>query len=123
MEEDKNTRVFLQAEGGIRSMDTPREDAQDHDVFIFLAGTLYFIVKSPKDKGKALKKHIQKDIVPRGFDAKIKEIQGKHQQAIEEKDNQIQALESTNEKHQHKILRLSEEINGLIANRHVASPS
>ena len=52
-----------------------------------------------------------------------------HQQAIEEKDasvahrdDQIQALEFTNEEerqaHQQKILRLNEEINDLIANRH-----
>ena len=32
----------------------------------------------------------------------------------------MQALEFTNEKHQQKILRLNEEINGLIANKHVA---
>ena len=38
--------------------------------------------------------------------------------AIEEKD--IQALEFTNEKNQHKILRLNEEINDLIAHRRVA---
>ena len=36
-----------------------------------------------------------------------------HQQAIEEKYNQIQA-------HQQKILSLNEEIDGLIKNRHVA---
>ena len=35
-----------------------------------------------------------------------------HQQAIEEKDNQIQA-------HQYKILKLDEEIDDLIKNRHV----
>ena len=38
---------------------------------------------------------------------------------IEEKDNQIRALVSTNEKHQQKILRLNEEIDDLIANSHV----
>ena len=54
-----------------------------------------------------------------------------HQQAINEnnaalahRDNQIQALEFTNEEerqaHQQEILRLNEEINDLIANRHVA---
>ena len=42
-----------------------------------------------------------------------------HQQAIEKKDNQIQVLEFTNEKHQLKILRLSKGIDNLIANRHV----
>ena len=39
---------------------------------------------------------------------------------IAHRDNQIQALEFTNEKRQQKILRLNEEINDLIANRHVA---
>ena len=47
-----------------------------------------------------------------------------HQQTITGRDNQIQALEFTNEKgrqaHQQEILRLNEEINDLIANRHVA---
>ena len=47
---------------------------------------MYVIVKSQKDKGKALKKHILKDIVPRGFDAKIKDLTGR-----------VQALEFTNE--------------------------
>ena len=49
-----------------------------------------------------------------------KQIQEEHQQAIEEKDNQVYALEFTNEKHQQKILRLNEEIDDLIKNRHVA---
>ena len=40
--------------------------------------------------------------------------------AIDEKDNQIQPLQFTNEKHQHKILRLDKEIDDLIENRHVA---
>ena len=79
-------------------MDPPKEDAQDYDILISLTGALYAIVNSRKYKGKVLKKHILKDIVARGFDVKIKEAQGKHQQAIKEKDNQTQALESTNEK-------------------------
>ena len=79
-------------------MDPPKEDAQDHDIFISLTGALYVIVNSRKYKGKVLKKHILKDIVARGFDVKIKVVQGKHQQTIKEKDNQIQALESANEK-------------------------
>ena len=48
------------------------------------------------------------------------EIKQEHQQAIKEKENQIQALELRNEEHQHNILRLNEEINDLIAQRHVA---
>ena len=39
---------------------------------------------------------------------------------IKEKINQIQALETTNEDHQQKHLRLNEGIDVLIKNRHVA---
>ena len=81
-EEDVRSRAFLQAVGGTYSMGPPMEDAQDHDVFISLTGALYIVIKSRKDKGKALKKHILKDIVPR----EIEEIQENHRQAIEEKD-------------------------------------
>ena len=42
-----------------------------------------------------------------------------HQQSISGRDNQIQALEFTNEEHQQEILRPNEEINDLIANRSV----
>ena len=89
------------------------------DKFLSFLGVMYVIVNSKKDKGKALKEHILKDIVPLGFDAKIKEVQGKHQQAIEEKDNQIQALEFTNEVHQRKILKLNEGIDDLIKSSHI----
>ena len=53
---------------------------------------MYVIVNSRKDKGKALKEDILKDIVQRGFDASIEEIQEKHQQAIKEKDAVIALL-------------------------------
>ena len=81
---------------------------------------MYVNVYSQKDKGKVLGKHILKDIVPRGFDARIEEIQGKHQQAITDHDNQIQSLEFRNEEHQQKILKLNKEIDDLIKNRHAA---
>ena len=41
---------------------------------------MYVIVNSRKDKGKALKEHILKDIVPRDFDARFKKIQKGHHQ-------------------------------------------
>ena len=44
----------------------------------------------------------------------IEKMQEEHQQVIEEKDNQIQGLEHTNEKHQHKILKLNKEIDDII---------
>ena len=91
-EKDIRSRAFLQAESGIYNVDPPREDAQSHDIFILLTGALYVTVNSRKDKGKALKKHILKDIVPHGFDARVEEIQEKHRQAIEEKDATIALL-------------------------------
>ena len=77
-------------------------------------------IGSQKDKGKAIKKHILKDFVPRGLDARIEEIQGKHQQVITRRDNQMQALEFTNEKHQQKILRLNKEIVDLVTGTYAA---
>ena len=79
------------------------------DKFFSVFGVMHIIIKSKKPKSKALKTHILKDIVPRGLDARIEEIQGKHQQAIIDRDNQIQTLEFTNKKHQQKILRLNKE--------------
>ena len=118
-DEDQKTRAFLQAGESVHLMNSPWEDAQGYDIFISLTGALYFTVNSRKEKTKALQKHILKDIVPRGLDARIEEIQGKHQQAIEEKDNKIQSLQFTNEKHQQKNLKLNKEIDDLIKNRHV----
>ena len=43
-----------------------------------------------------------------------------NQQAITDRDNQIQALEFTNEEERQESLRLNEEINNAIANKHVA---
>ena len=98
----------------------PKDHQNKTDKFLSVFGVMYVIIKSQKDKGKAFKKHILKDIVPRGLDARIEEIQGEHQQAITLCDNQIKALEFTNEKHQQKILRLNKEIDDLIASRHIA---
>ena len=109
-DKDHKTRAFLHTGGGVHIMNPPTEDAQDHYIFISLTGAIYVTVNSRKDKAKALTKHILKDIVPRGLDARIEEIQGKHEQTMKEKDNQVQALEFTNEKHQQKILRLNEEM-------------
>ena len=53
---------------------------------------MYFVIKSKKDKGKAFKKNILKNILPRGFDAKIEVIQGKYRQVIEEKAATIALL-------------------------------
>ena len=114
-------------------MDSPREDAQEHDIFILLTDTLYVIVNSRKGKGKALKEHILKDIAPRGFDAKIEEIQEKHRQAIEEKDAALALLNDNLQNHENENVALQaqrdvcqaqlqicqDQIRDLIINRHV----
>ena len=75
-----------------RGWSGPKDNQNRTDKFLSLTGALYVTVNSRKDKGKALKKHILKDMVPRGFDARIEEIQEKHRQAIEEKDAVIALL-------------------------------
>ena len=74
----------------------PKDQQNKTDKFLSVYGVMYTIAYSWKDKGKVLKEHILKDIVPRGFDARIKEIQEEHQQAITGHDNQIEALEFEN---------------------------
>ena len=71
-DKDKKSRTFLKAEGwGCHDATPPREDAQDHKISISLTGALCVVVNSQKGKAKALKKHILKDIVPRGLDVRI----------------------------------------------------
>ena len=105
---------------GTRGWPGPKDHQNKTAKFLSVFRVMYVIIKSQKEKGKTIKKHILKDIVPSGLDARIEEIQGEHQQAITDRDNQIKALEFTNEKNQQKILRLNKEIDDLIANRHVA---
>ena len=61
----------------------PKDQQNKTEKFLSFLGAMYAIVNSRKEEGKALKEHILEDIVPRGFDARIEEIQGHHQQAIE----------------------------------------
>ena len=62
---------------------------------------MYVIMKSQRDKGKALKKHILEDIIPRGLDARIEEIQEKHRRAIEEKDAALALLNNDLQSHEY----------------------
>ena len=104
---------------GTRGWPGPKDQQNKTDKLLSVFEIIYVIIKSQKDKGKALK-HILKDIVPRGLEARIEEIQGKHQQVITDLDNQTKALEHTNQKYQQKILGVNKEIDDLIANRHIA---
>ena len=88
----------------------PKNHQNKTDKFLSTFRVMYVIVKSQKDKGKALKKHILKDIVPRGFDARIEEIQEKHRQAIEEKDATISLLNDDLQKREYENVGLQGEI-------------
>ena len=83
-----------------------------HDIFINLDSAIEIAVRSKKPRAVALVKWLTK----KG----VEKIQEEHQRAITGRDNQMQALEFANEEHQQEILRLNEEINDLIVNRHVA---
>ena len=63
----------------------PKDQQNKTDKFPSVFGVMCVIVNSQKDKGKALKEHILKYIVPSGFDARIEEIQEKYQRALEKK--------------------------------------
>ena len=70
----------------------PKDQQSNTDKFFSFFGVIYVIVNSKRDNGKALKDNILKDIVPRGLDARIEEIQKKHQQAIKKKDATMSLL-------------------------------
>ena len=80
----------------------PKDQENKTVKFLLAFGVIYVIVKSQKDKGKALKKHILKDIVPCGFDARIENL-----------TSHVQALEFTNEEErqaqQQQILRFNKD--------------
>ena len=54
----------------------PKDQQKKTDKFLSFFEVMYVIGNSRKDKSKALKKHILKDIVPCGVDARIEETKG-----------------------------------------------
>ena len=80
---------------------------------------MYTTINSKKDKGKVLKKLILKDIVRRGFDTRIEEIQEKHRQANEEKDAAIALLNDNRKNHDNQIQAIQYENVALQAQRDV----
>ena len=58
----------------------PKDQQNKTDKFLLVYGIMYVIVNSWNNKGKALKEHILRNIVPCRFDARIEEIQGEHNQ-------------------------------------------
>ena len=69
---------------------------QDQDVFLSIYGVMHVIINSRKERGKELKEFIFKDIIPRGLNEKIKQLQEDHQLAITDRDNKTQAIQYEN---------------------------
>ena len=88
----------------------PKDLQNKTDKFLSFFEVMYVIVNSQKDKGKALRKHILKDIVPRGFYARIDEVQEKHRRAIEEKDATIALLNDDLKNREYENVGLQGEI-------------
>ena len=97
----------------------PRYQPNKMNKFLLLFGVMYATVNSKKDKGKVLKKLILKDIVRRGFDTRIEEIQEKHRQANEEKDAAIALLNDNRKNHDNQIQAIQYENVALQAQRDV----
>ena len=82
-------------------------------------GLYCFLLRCKKDEAEPFVEWVVETVLPREV-RKLASVIEEKDATIAHRNSQIQAIESTNEKHQHKILRLNEEINDLIANRHVA---
>ena len=87
--------------------------SQPNDYYINEEGMYKLLFSSQQPRSKGFRKHYFNVLFAHVRQQLTKKMKEEHQQAIEEKDNQIQA-------HQHKILKLNEEIDDLIKNRHVA---
>ena len=82
-------------------------------------GMYQIVFSSQQPKAKDFRRHCCNVLFPHFRQQLTHKIQEKHQQAIEEKDYQIQALQSTSEKHHQKNLKLNKETGDLIKNRHI----
>ena len=87
-------------------MDWPMNSRKD-GYCINEEGMNKLVFRSQQHKAKNFRKHFCNVIFPRT------------RQAITGRDNQIQTLEFTNEEERQEILSLNEEVNDLMANRHV----
>ena len=79
---------------------------------------MHVIINSRKECGKELKEFILKDIIPRGLNKKIKQLQEDHQLAITDRDNKIKAIQYEIREKYHQIARCENTIQDLIE-RHV----
>ena len=89
------------------------KDSQKYDIYINEEGMYEIVFSSQQPKAKDFRRLCCNVLFPHVRQHLANKTKEDHQQAIEEKENQIQA-------HQQKILRLNEDIDDLIKNKHVA---
>ena len=88
------------------------KNSQPDDYYINEEGMYELLFSSQKPKVKDFRKHCFNVLFPWIRQKLTNKMKEENQQAITDRDNQIQA-------HQQKTLRLNEQIDGLIKNRHV----
>ena len=89
------------------------KDSQKYDVCINEQGTYELVFGSQQPKVRVFRKYCCNMLFLHVRQQLTNKIHEEHQQAVTDRDNQMQA-------HQKKILRLNKEIDDLIKNRHVA---
>ena len=89
------------------------EDSQKYDIYINEEAMYELVFGSQQPRAKDFRRHCFNVLFPQIREQLTNKMKEEYQQAIEEKDNQIQA-------HQQKTLKLNEEIDDLIKNWHVA---
>ena len=95
------------------------KDSQKYDVYTYEEGMYELLFSSQQPRAKDFRRHCCNVLFPHVRQQLSNKIQEEYQQAITDRDNEIKVLEFRNEEHQQKISRLNEEVNDLIANRHV----
>ena len=88
--------------------DVPQDDA----ILLKKPGLYCFLLRCKMPRAKPFMEWVVETVLLRELE-KVASV-------IKEKDNQIQNLEFRNDARQHKTLKLSKEIDGLIKNRHVS---
>ena len=96
-------------------IDLPKKDT----VLLKESGLYCFLLRCKKPRAEPFMEWTVETVLSRQARKLASAIEEKDV-ALPHRDSQIQALEFTNEEHQQEILRLNEEIDDLIANRHVA---
>ena len=90
------------------------------DTVLLKEPALYcFLLRCKRDEAELFMEWAVETVLPREV-RKLATVIEEKDAALAHRDNQIQVLEFRNKEHQQEILRLNEEIDDLITNRHVA---